>query len=132
MFGVPGTGHKLGVDLDGHRGAGKIEFVQQGSNREPFGYPAGLSGTAIPLAGRIVALADVFDALTSERPYKEAYSPDVARQTIEDESGRHFDPAIVDVFLERFEDFVKVQLAYPNKHVQIFGVTESLLAELCV
>jgi len=94
------------------------------------GYPAGLSGTAIPLAARIVTLADVFDALTSERPYKEAYPPDVARQTIEDESGRHFDPAIVDACRGRFEDFVKVQLAYPNKHVQIFGVTESLLAEL--
>jgi len=95
------------------------------------GYPAGLSGAAIPLAARIVSLADVFDALTTERPYKKAYSPRAAKKIIENESGRHFDPAIVDAFQNRFDDFVKVQLRYPNKHVQILGITESLLAEVC-
>jgi len=95
------------------------------------GYPVGLSGTAIPLAARIVAVADVFDALTTERPYKEAYSPQAARQIIEEQSGRQFDPVIVDAFRKRFEDFVKVQLSYPSQHVRIFGVTEALLAEVC-
>ncbi len=94
------------------------------------GYPAGLSGTAIPLAARIVAVADVYDALTSERPYKESYSPEVARRMIEEETGRHFDPVVVEAFQECFEEFVKVQLRYPNKYVKLFGVTESLLAEI--
>jgi HD-GYP domain-containing protein (c-di-GMP phosphodiesterase class II) len=95
------------------------------------GYPAGLSGKAIPLAARIVALADVYDALTSERPYKNAYPPVMARKMIELESGTQFDPDVVDAFLRRFTDFVDVQLRYPSKHVHIFGLTESLVAEYC-
>jgi len=63
------------------------------------GYPEGLSGTDIPLAARIVAVADVFDALISVRPYKPAYPPPDAVMMIEIESGRHFDPVIVDAFL---------------------------------
>jgi response regulator RpfG family c-di-GMP phosphodiesterase len=95
------------------------------------GYPVGLSGTAIPLAARIVAVADVFDALTTERPYKEAYSPQAARKIIEEQRGRQFDPVIVDAFCRRFEDFVKVQIGYPSQHIRFFGVTEALLAEVC-
>jgi HD-GYP domain-containing protein (c-di-GMP phosphodiesterase class II) len=59
------------------------------------GYPNGLAGEAIPLAARIVAVADVFDALTSKRPYKEAWSFERALETIDADSGRHFDPAVV-------------------------------------
>jgi putative two-component system response regulator len=62
------------------------------------GYPQGLAGTEIPLVGRIVALADVFDALITKRPYKEAFPYDDARQIIITESGRHFDPAVVNAF----------------------------------
>jgi len=62
------------------------------------GYPEGLSGTDIPLPARIVAVADVFDALISVRPYKPAYPPMDAVMMIEIESGRHFDPVIVDAF----------------------------------
>ncbi|HVT11734.1 MAG TPA: HD domain-containing phosphohydrolase [Fimbriimonadaceae bacterium] len=62
------------------------------------GYPDGLSGEAIPLPGRIVAVADVFDALITERPYKDAILMDVAREIILDERGRHFDPEMVDAF----------------------------------
>jgi len=62
------------------------------------GYPEGLSGTDIPLPARIVAVADVFDALISARPYKPAYPPMDAVMMIEIESGRHFDPVIVDAF----------------------------------
>lgn len=62
------------------------------------GYPYGLSGTDIPTEARIVALADVFDALTSERPYKKAWSIDDASALIREESGRHFDPELVEVF----------------------------------
>lgn len=62
------------------------------------GYPHGLVGTNIPLSGRIVAVADVFDALTSTRPYKEAWPIEKAVALIEREKGQHFDPVIVDAF----------------------------------
>lgn len=63
------------------------------------GYPAGLAGEAIPLSGRVTALADVFDALTQRRPYKEAWSVEAAVEEIARERGAHFDPAVVDVFM---------------------------------
>ncbi len=63
------------------------------------GYPAGLRGDAIPQAARIVAVADVFDALTSVRPYKPAWAPDQAMGYIRERSGQHFDPACVDAFV---------------------------------
>lgn len=63
------------------------------------GYPAGLKGTEIPLAARIVALCDVFDALTSDRPYKRAWSVDEALELIQEQAGKHFDPELVTLFL---------------------------------
>ncbi|MGY2050397.1 HD-GYP domain-containing protein [Methylobacterium sp. JK268] len=72
------------------------------------GYPNGWAGEAIPLPARIVAVADVFDALTSVRPYKRAMSFEEARQHIVAERGRHFDPACVDAFLRRWDDVVAV------------------------
>ena len=63
------------------------------------GYPDGLRGEAIPLSGRIVALADVFDALIHARPYKDAWPLDQALQQIRRQRGAHFDPAVVDAFL---------------------------------
>ena len=72
------------------------------SHHERFdgaGYPRALRGEAIPLEGRIVAVADVFDALTSSRPYKKAWSLEDARAHLESGSGSHFDPACIDAFL---------------------------------
>ena len=69
------------------------------------GYCAALRGREIPLSARIVALADVYDALTSRRVYKPSYSPDAAREIIVRDSDSHFDPVIVDAFLARFDDF---------------------------
>jgi putative two-component system response regulator len=63
------------------------------------GYPSGLAGEAIPFEARIVAIADVFDALTSERPYKKAWPVEEALNYLRDNRGRHFDPALVDRFL---------------------------------
>lgn len=77
-----------------------------GSHHERWdgtGYPAGLAGDAIPLSGRIVAVADVFDALVSERPYKRAWSQAEARAFLVEQSGRHFDPACVAAFLARWD-----------------------------
>lgn len=69
------------------------------------GYPNGLSGMQIPLTARITALADVYDALTSSRPYKPAYNHEQARMYIIKESGRQFDPMIVSAFLKREQEF---------------------------
>jgi putative two-component system response regulator len=63
------------------------------------GYPGALSGEKIPLQGRLMAIADVYDALVSERPYKEAYTHERAVEIIKGESGSHFDPALVELFL---------------------------------
>jgi len=71
------------------------------------GYPHGLSGSDIPLAARIVALADVFDALTSVRVYKTASEPEAASRMIEEEEGEHFDPAVVAAFRAGYDDFLK-------------------------
>jgi putative two-component system response regulator len=72
------------------------------------GYPEGLAGQAIPLSARLMALADVFDALTSARVYKAAYTPAVARDLIVAESGRQFDPAVVDAFVASFAQFAGI------------------------
>lgn len=64
------------------------------------GYPCGLSGDAIPISGRIVAVADVFDALTHARPYKAAWSVEAALKEMAQQAGHHFDPALLRVFLE--------------------------------
>jgi PAS domain S-box-containing protein len=63
------------------------------------GYPRGLKGEVIPLAARIFAVVDVWDALTSDRPYRKAWSTEEATQYIKDQSGAHFDPQVVNVFL---------------------------------
>jgi putative two-component system response regulator len=81
------------------------------SHHERFdghGYPNKLAGEQIPLAARIVALADVYDALTSKRVYKAAYSHLVARDIIEQESGTHFDPEIVAAFFAVEQDFIRI------------------------
>jgi putative two-component system response regulator len=62
------------------------------------GYPDGIAGYDIPLEGRLMAVADVYDALVSDRPYKKAFSPGEAKRIIVEGSGRHFDPLLVDVF----------------------------------
>lgn len=72
------------------------------------GYPKGLVGEAIPIAGRITALADVFDALMSVRPYKPAWPIEKARAFIEEGSGEHFDPACVRIFFERFDEIAAI------------------------
>jgi putative two-component system response regulator len=69
------------------------------------GYPQKLSGENIPLEGRIMAVADVYDALVSERPYKKAFSHEEAVAIIKKDSGTHFDPKIVEAFLNVAEDF---------------------------
>lgn len=73
------------------------------------GYPSGLKGEEIPIEGRIVALADVFDALTSVRPYKRAWSVEDALALIREQSGRHFDPDLVAAIDDVLPEFLEVQ-----------------------
>jgi putative two-component system response regulator len=68
------------------------------------GYPRGLSGEQIPLVGRICAVCDVFDALLSPRPYKEAWSVQDALDELRRERGKHFDPAVIDAFMTLVDD----------------------------
>ncbi len=81
------------------------------------GYPQGLKGEAIPLAARILALADVYDALTTARPYKQAWTHAQALEWIVGQSGRHFDPALVDCFVKHAEqaDAIRARLADPHE-----------------
>ena len=79
------------------------------------GYPKGLRGKEIPLQGRIMALADVYDALISDRPYKDAFSHEEAVKIIIDNKGTHFDPALVDVFLNVSNDFFKIAMLYAKQ-----------------
>lgn len=83
------------------------------------GYPVGRKGMDIPLVGRVVAVADVFDALTSERPYKQAWPVEDAVRYIDEQAGKHFDPDLVAVFHEVINEIlaVKEKYAEPGGHL---------------
>jgi putative two-component system response regulator len=95
---------------------GNASFLRQaklfaGSHHERWdgtGYPRGLKGEEIPLQGRIMAIADVYDALVSERPYKPAFSREQAEEIIQNDSGIFFDPKIVEVFMMASDKFAAV------------------------
>lgn len=79
------------------------------------GYPNGLSEEEIPASGRIVALADVYDALTSKRTYKDAFSHELARSVIVRDRGSHFDPAVVDAFLASEQAMIDAASDYAER-----------------
>jgi putative two-component system response regulator len=93
------------------------ELMQQGqvvalSHHERWdgtGYPRRLRGEQIPLAGRICAVVDVFDAMTTTRPYRPAFSPDVALETMRRGRGAHFDPMLLDLFMDRLDEVLEVR-----------------------
>jgi putative two-component system response regulator len=86
------------------------------------GYPLGLCGEAIPLAARLMAVADVYDAITTKRVYKEAIAHKEAVRIIQADSGKHFDPDVVKAFLALKETFQKISIIYADS-------TEDLLAQ---
>lgn len=95
----------IGARIVSGSSARTLQMAEQiaGTHHERWdgtGYGAGLSGRDIPIAGRIVAVADVFDALTHPRPYKDAWSQDAAIEEIREQRGRQFDPSVVDAFLD--------------------------------
>ncbi len=79
------------------------------------GYPHGLAATAIPLSARIVAIADVYDALSVARCYKDPFPHDKCVEIIQAESGKHFDPSIVEIFLQVHSEFERIRMSYVEK-----------------
>ncbi len=92
--------------------AGEIIALSHHEKWDGSGYPSGLSGEDIPLFGRICAVADVFDALTSRRPYKDAFSNEVSLDIMKTGRGSHFDPRILDLFLEHFDEILAIKASY--------------------
>ncbi len=83
------------------------------------GYPKKLSGEDIHIFGRITAIADVFDALGSDRVYKKAWELDEIFELFKKERGKHFDPRLVDLFFEHFEEINKIRLKYQDKKIEV-------------
>ncbi|RXK04178.1 HD domain-containing phosphohydrolase [Halarcobacter bivalviorum] len=79
------------------------------------GYPRGLSGENIHIFGRITAICDVFDALAHERPYKKAWELDRIIALFKEERAKHFDPTLIDLFLENIDDFLEIKNAYEGR-----------------
>uniref|UniRef100_A0A7V5XFN9 Response regulator n=1 Tax=Thermodesulfobacterium geofontis TaxID=1295609 RepID=A0A7V5XFN9_9BACT len=80
------------------------------------GYPYGLKGKKIPLFARIVSIVDVFDASTSDRPYRKAFSVEEAFEIIKNESGKHFDPELVEVFLKIKEEIIEIRTLFKDEN----------------
>lgn len=105
--------------------ASKIGFVRLGAtiallHHEKWdgsGYPRGLSGNQIPIVGRIVSVADVFDALTSKRPYKKIFSVEESLRMIAEGRGKHFDPKVVDAFFDIHDEIVQIKSRYQDEHL---------------
>ncbi len=80
------------------------------------GYPNGLKGEEIPIFGRIVAIADVFDALTTARPYKKAWTVEAALAMIEEGAGKHFDPGLMPAFRQALPEMLKIKERYSEEN----------------
>jgi putative two-component system response regulator len=92
--------------------AGRVIALCHHERWDGSGYPSGLRGEEIPLWGRICAVADVFDAVLSERPYKPAYPLDEALDILRSGSGTQFDPRVVEVFFENLEEILEILERY--------------------
>ena len=123
-FAIMKTHSLIGGDAlrDADYEAGQNSFLAMGRDIAYYhherwdgkGYPNGLKDGDIPLAARIVTLADVYDALTSRRPYKEAFSHERAREIVLAGANKQFDPDVVDAFLRREKDFIKVRKTFQS------------------
>ncbi len=103
----------IGAQIIGEHKGGLLAMARQialthHEKWDGSGYPSGLSGEAIPLEGRIVAIADTFDALMTVRPYKKAWSLDQAIDYLREQRGRHFQAELVDLFLENMTSVCEI------------------------
>ena len=123
------TEQKLGSDTFLHY-AREIAYTHQ-EKWDGSGYPSGLKGDEIPLAGRLMALADVYDALISKRVYKPPFPHEKAVQIIIEGKGQHFDPDIVEAFIELQETFRNIALTFADyeEERQMLGGSQVLEAE---
>lgn len=105
---------QIGADIIGEHDSGLLQMARSialthHEKWDGSGYPNGLKGEEIPLTGRIVAIADVFDALTSVRPYKPAWSVEDTLELLRRESGKHFDPQLVELFLTLMPEILQIK-----------------------
>ena len=98
--------------------AGGVIAYNHHEKYDGTGYPNGLRGENIPIFGRITAIADVFDALTSTRPYKKAWSVDEAFNLLIEEKNRHFDPILVDLFIKNKEDVMNIHNKFSQEEFE--------------
>lgn len=107
----------IGAEIIGEHDGGMLALARQIAltHHEKYdgsGYPNGLAGEDIPLVGRIVAIADVFDALTSVRPYKKAWTEEEAVNFLREQKGRHFDPQLVELFTDQMPAIREIRLRW--------------------
>jgi len=110
---------EIGVDIIGDFNSDMLEMARQiaGSHHEKWdgsGYPNGLSSENIPIEGRIAAICDVFDALTSARPYKKAWPVEEAIAFLQENAGSHFDPKLIELFIEIIPDVLSLREEHPD------------------
>ena len=108
---------KIGARIIGTHGSKLISLAREialyhHEKWDGSGYPHCLSGNEIPVSARIAAISDVFDALTSDRPYKKAWPIEKVVETIKQESGRHFEPIMVELFIENLPEILKIKDQY--------------------
>lgn len=105
---------QIGADIIGDHQSGMLQkartiAISHHEKWDGSGYPAGLKGEQIPLEGRITAIADVFDALTCQRPYKKAWPVEAAFEFLQEQSGKHFDPKLVEIFISQKEKVLAIK-----------------------
>jgi putative two-component system response regulator len=105
--------YELGLEVPFLKYAKEIAYAHQ-EKWDGSGYPLGLSGDDIPISARLMAIADVYDALISRRVYKEGMTHEKALQIIVEGKGSHFDPDMVDAFLELQDDFKAIAAKYAD------------------
>jgi putative two-component system response regulator len=116
---------RLGVNVEFLTYAKEIAYSHQ-EKWDGSGYPEGLAGDAIPASARLMAVADVYDALISRRPYKEPLPHDKAVQLILDGRGAHFDPDIVDAFIALKDEFFAISQRYADSDAEIDEKTRQI------
>lgn len=112
----------IGANIIGEHPSGLLRMAQRialthHEKWDGSGYPNGLAGEDIPIEGRIVAIADVFDALTSERPYKQAWPVEEAVAFLREQSGQHFDPDLVELFIQQLPAVLEVKARWAEGRV---------------
>lgn len=115
-----------GLSGDGDFSGSALDFLEvarqiAGGHHEKWngaGYPLGLQGDAIPLPARLMAVADVFDALISRRHYKEPYPDEQVMQIMREGRGQHFDPDVADAFLQNVSKFAEIAQRYRDDHAE--------------